>query len=74
MSWHVWQWEFMLAGPLHIGFGKVMHFFQTRLYVPGKTLWGAVTAKLTPALGLRDYNQVGETIKKSKSLKIQTFS
>jgi len=42
---------FELVSPLHIGFlpndaGTVVS--PTRLYVPGKALWGAVTAALTP--------------------------
>jgi CRISPR/Cas system CSM-associated protein Csm3 (group 7 of RAMP superfamily) len=41
-----------------------MHFYRTRPYVPGKPLWGALTAKLTPLLGLDDYQKVGEFLKK----------
>jgi len=42
-----------LVGPLHVGFlpnrpGAVLA--QTRCYVPGKNLWGAVTATVTPWL------------------------
>ena len=65
MSWDVWSWKFRLESPLHVGFHKVMHLFRTRLYVPGRMLWGAVTAKLTPILGLNDYTQVGKVIKSS---------
>jgi len=36
-----------------------MHFFTTRYYVPGKLLWGALTAKLTPMFNIRDYQKVG---------------
>jgi hypothetical protein len=42
-----------------------MHFYRTRPYVPGKPLWGAITAKLTPLLGLNDYLKVGEFLKKA---------
>jgi hypothetical protein len=42
-----------------------MHFYRTRPYVPGKPLWGALTAKLTPLLGLNDYLKVGEFLKKA---------
>lgn len=65
MSWYVWSWKFRLESPLHVGFHKVMHLFRTRLYVPGRVLWGAVTAKLTPILGLNDYTMVGDVIKNS---------
>jgi hypothetical protein len=42
-----------------------MHFYRARPYVPGKPLWGALTAKLTPLLGLDDYQKVGEFLKKA---------
>jgi len=64
MSWQVYEWKFRLKSPLHIGFHKIMHFFKTRPYVPGKLLWGALTAKLTPMLGINDYQKVGEFLKK----------
>ncbi|HOJ16455.1 MAG TPA: hypothetical protein PLC43_04710 [Caldisericia bacterium] len=38
---------------------------MTRLYVPGKLLWGALTAKLTPLLGINDYQKVGEFLNKA---------
>lgn len=64
MSWQVYEWKFRLKSPLHIGFHKIMHFFKTRPYVPGKILWAALTAKLTPMLGINDYKKVGEFLKK----------
>ena len=65
MSWQVYEWKFRLKSPLHIGFHKIMHFFKTRPYVPGKPLWAALTAKLTPMLGINDYQKVGEFLKKT---------
>jgi len=65
MSWMVFKWTFRLKSPLYVGFHKVMHFYRTRPYVPGKPLWGALTAKLTPLLGLNDYQKVGEFLKKA---------
>lgn len=65
MSWNMYTWTFQLKSPLHIGFHKVMHFFRTRHYIPGKLLWGALTAKLTPILGMSDYEQVGDWLKES---------
>ena len=64
MGWRLFKWTFRLKSPLYIGFHKVMHFYRTRPYVPGKPLWGALTAKLTPLLGLDDYQKVGEFLKK----------
>lgn len=65
MSWNMYTWTFQLKSPLLIGFHKVMHFFRTRPYVPGKLIWGALTAKLTPAIGTSDYEQVGNCLRES---------
>lgn len=65
MPWYLCEWTFQLKSPLHIGFHKIMHFFRTRPYVPGKLLWGALTAKLTHILGINDYQKVGDFLKKA---------
>jgi len=39
-----------LLTPLHIGKRKYRNLMETREYVPGRTLWGALTARIT-----RDY-------------------
>jgi len=64
MSWRLFKWTFRLKSPLYVGFHKVMHFYRTRPYVPGKPLWGALTAKLTPLLELNNYRIVGDFLKK----------
>lgn len=62
---------FELQSPLHIGFlpnrpGTVLA--PSRCYVPGKNMWGAVTAGLTPKLfkapTAAHFHQVGEMIKR----------
>jgi len=65
MSWHLYPWTFKLKSPLHIGSHKIMHFVKTRPYAPGKLLWGALTSKLTPLLGIKSYQKVGNFIKKT---------
>ncbi len=65
MTWHLYSWTFRLKSPLHVGFHKVMHFFRTRPYVPGKLLWGTLTSKLTPMLTINDYQKVGNFLKKA---------
>lgn len=42
-----------------------MNLSRTRSYVPSKLIWGALTAKLTPLLGIRDYQKVGIFLKKA---------
>jgi len=47
MSWSAYKVVFRLKSPLHIGWRKVGNLQQTRPYVTGKVLWGALTARLT---------------------------
>lgn len=65
MNWLFFVWTFRLKSPLYVGFHKIMHFYRTRPYVTGKLLWAALTAKLTPLLGLNDYEKVGGFLKKT---------
>lgn len=68
MSWEAYEWKFKLKSPLHIGYHKVMHFFRTRPYVPGRPIWGAMTARLTRMLGLSNYRKVGNFLSKACQL------
>ncbi|MBI4492158.1 MAG: hypothetical protein HY690_05135 [Chloroflexi bacterium] len=70
MTWRRVRLCFELLSPLHIGFlpnqpGTVVA--RTRCYVPGKNLWGAVTASITPRLHPNptagNYRDVGEVIR-----------
>ncbi len=65
MTWHLCAWTFQLKSPLHIGFHKIMHLFRTRPYVPSRVIWGALTSKVTPILGINDYQKVGTFLKKA---------
>ncbi len=47
MAWTEYQLVFKLLSPLHVGYRKIGNLHQTRVYVPGKVLWGALTARLT---------------------------
>jgi hypothetical protein len=55
MTWTAYQITFRLESPLHVGHLKIGNLQRTRHYVPGKTLWGALTARLT-----RDFPELGE--------------
>lgn len=70
MTWQRLPLCFELLSPLHIGFlpnrpGTVVA--STRCYVPGKNLWGAVTASVTPWLYPNptgaDFREVGESVR-----------
>jgi len=71
MTWQRLPLCLELQSPLHIGFlpnrpGTVLA--PTRGYVPGKAMWGAITASLTPRLcsspTARQFQQVGEEMKR----------
>jgi hypothetical protein len=70
MTWQRLPLCFELLSPLHVGFlpnrpGTVVA--STRCYVPGKNLWGAVTAHATPWLypnpTAAHFREVGESIR-----------
>lgn len=70
MAWQVYRVVFRLRSPLHVGRGKIGNLQRTRLYVPGRTFWGALTMRLTrdAALGKSGatdsaaYQQVGAKV------------
>lgn len=71
MTWRRLPLYFELLSPLHIGYlpnqsGTVVA--RTRCYVPGKNLWGAVTASMTSRLHAHptasNYREIGESIRK----------
>ncbi len=65
MTWTAYRIVFRLISPLHVGWIKVGNLQRTRLYVPAKTVWGALTARLTrdvPAFG-GDYQTVGARVR-----------
>jgi hypothetical protein len=45
--WKCYELEFKVKTPIHIGYGSKLGIInRTRYYIPGKTMWGAVTATL----------------------------
>jgi len=71
MTWKILDAEFKVVTSLHIGYRKIGFLQSTRYYVPGKNLWGALTAKITPLLKIRDhtgaldYKEVGDFLSKN---------
>ncbi|MHA1796690.1 MAG: hypothetical protein ACTSUK_11310 [Promethearchaeota archaeon] len=67
MGWHVYRLRYQLLSPLHIGFRRIGNLQCTRYYISGKTMWGAITAKLTRVIYNNpkptDYLEVGQYIK-----------
>ena len=64
MTWTAYQVSFRLLSPLHIGWRKLGNLQQTRPYVPGRSLWGALTARLTRELVGCNYRCIGAKVDK----------
>ncbi len=65
MAWDLYECIFRVKSPLHIGFHKISFLSRTRPYVPGKLIWAALTAKLTPLLDINNYQKVAQFLKES---------
>lgn len=68
MSWLLYRWVWVVETPLHIGMSPAGMLNRTRLYVPARTLWGALTAQKAraqgdPANSSPDYKTVGQEIR-----------
>lgn len=61
MTWSLYRWVWLVESPLHIGMVPAGMLNRTRLYVPARTLWGALTAELARlrSQGFPDYKKVG---------------
>jgi len=64
MEWKARQVTFRLLSPMHIGWRKSGNLQQTRPYVTGRALWGALTARLTREAGKANYEEVGDWVDK----------
>jgi len=69
MSWTCYQLTYRLESPLHIGFHEAGYIQRTRKYVPGRAMWGAITAQLTrqlnPQADAQAYAKVGKKLNES---------
>lgn len=62
MEWKAHPISLRLLSPMHIGWRKSGNLQQTRPYVTGRVLWGALTEKLTRHNGKTNYQEVGEKV------------
>ncbi len=67
MAWHSYQLTYQLLSPLHIGYRRLGNIQRTRYYLPGRNLWGAITARLTraryPQPGPTEYLAMGDYVR-----------
>jgi len=62
MTWSLYQVSLRILSPIHIGWKKTGNLQQTRSYVTGKTLWGALTARLVRDDGGTNYPEIGKSV------------
>lgn len=66
MNWLLYRWTWLVESPLFVGATPAGNLARCRLYIPARTLWGALTAEVarqqTP--GMPDYITIGEHLKK----------
>ncbi len=68
MSWKCYELKIKAKSPIHIGYGSQLGIVsRTRYYIPGKTMWGAVTAILSrnimESYDAEIYKKIGEFVK-----------
>lgn len=66
MSWALYRWVWRLESPLHIGAPPAGALNRTRLYVPARALWGALTAEIARRrnAAFPEYQTVGEQLQR----------
>jgi hypothetical protein len=46
MAWKLYRWTWQLKSPLHIGFSPADSLSRTRLYIPARAMWAALTEQI----------------------------
>lgn len=64
MTWKAYPVSFRLLSPMHVGWRKLGNLQQTRPYLIGRSIWGALTARLTREQGSSDYEGIGGEVDK----------
>jgi len=71
MSWQMYRWVWLVKSPLHIGAPPAGALNRTRLYVPARALWGALTAEIARRRSpnqFPDYKSIGQSIQTNTRL------
>lgn len=74
MGWGLYSLVFRLKSSLHIGYHKTLHLVRTRLYVPARTFWGALTVRLVQETGASNYEKAGQFLKEQMRFGYLYFS
>ncbi len=51
MAWSLYRWVWQLQSPLHVGMPPAGSLNRTRLYIPARSIWGALTAEYARSRG-----------------------
>lgn len=71
MTWELYRWVWRLESPLHIGAPPAGALNRTRLYLPARALWGALTAEIASRRSphhFPDYKSVGQSLQTNTRL------
>jgi len=62
MSWKMYRWVWQLRSPLHIGHTPAATLNRTRLYIPARIMWAALTAEVArrQSASFPEYQKVGQ--------------
>lgn len=66
MSWTMYRWVWRLCSPLHIGATPAGSLNRTRLYIPARNMWAALTAEIArrqSTTSFPEYQQIGQTLR-----------
>ncbi|AKB36818.1 DUF324 domain containing Cmr6-like protein [Methanosarcina siciliae C2J] len=64
MTWELYRWVWVLQSPLSVGMMPSGSLNRCRLYVPARTLWGAITAEISRRsdCDFPDYKRIGNEV------------
>lgn len=68
MAWELYRWVWRLESPLHIGAPPAGALNRTRLYIPARALWGALTAEIARRRSQNqfpDYPSIGRCVQEN---------
>lgn len=65
MAWSLYRWVWRLESPLYVGMAPAGMLNRTRLYVPARTVWAALTAEIARSKStyFPDYQKIGVQLK-----------
>lgn len=62
LKWNPYLVTLRLLSPMHIGWRKIGNLQQTRPYVTGRNIWGALTSRLVRNEGSSNYEAIGRAV------------